>query len=143
MPAVSTAPDFSTLEVPMDAWTQPFWEATAQKRLLVPRCADCSRFRWPPGPFCPRCQSQLTEWVEPGLARIYTFTIIQEQHEREVEEPQYRVPALIEFPAADGVRMLAAIVGTPLTEIRIGVEVALGWSKAGDAMVPVFSVPPS
>lgn len=129
VPTVSTAPDISALEVPMDAWTQPFWDATAQKRLLVPRCAACSRFRWPPGPFCPRCQSQLTEWVEPGLARIYTFTIIQD-----------RVPALIEFPAAAGVRMLAAIVGTPLTEIRIGVEVTLGWSQAANAMVPVFSV---
>jgi uncharacterized OB-fold protein len=83
----------------------------------------------------------LTEWVEPGLARIYTFTIIQQPYESEVAGPQYRVPALIEFPAADGVRMLAAIAGTPLTEIRIGVEVTLGWSKAGNAMVPVFSVP--
>jgi uncharacterized OB-fold protein len=83
----------------------------------------------------------LTEWIEPGPARIYTFTIIQEQPERAGAGPLHRVPALIEFPASDGIRLLAAIVGTPLTDIRIGVEVTLGWSKAGNAMVPVFSVP--
>jgi uncharacterized OB-fold protein len=79
--------------------------------------------------------------VEPGLARIYSFTLIPEQRETQVDQPQYRVPALIEFPAADGIRILAAIVATPLAEIRIGAELKLGWSQAVNAVVPVFSIP--
>jgi uncharacterized OB-fold protein len=140
MSAVSLTPDLSTLEIPTDAWTQPFWDATAQQRLLLPRCADCTRFRWPPGPFCPHCRSQRTEWVEPGDARIYSFTIIPQQHEHGDGPAQHRVPALIEFPAADGIRILAAIVETPLTEIRVGAAVKLGWSLAANAAVPVFSI---
>jgi uncharacterized OB-fold protein len=141
MSSISTAPDLSTLEIPMDAWTQPFWDASAAKKLLVPRCSACARFRWPPGPFCPHCQSQLTEWVEPGAARIYSFTVVPEQRDAEVDRQQYRVPALIEFPAADGIRILASIVDTPLTEIRIGAQLTLGWSQAVNATVPVFSIP--
>src|SRR5579864_8904048 len=102
MPDVSSKLDLSALEIPIDSWTRPFWEGTAAGKLLLPRCSACARFRWPPGPFCPHCQSQLTEWVEPGAARIYSFTVIAE-----VDRQQYRVPALIEFPAADGVRILA------------------------------------
>jgi uncharacterized OB-fold protein len=126
-----TAPDFGELEVPMDAWTQPFWDATAEYKLRVPRCAACARYRWPPGPFCPHCQSQLTEWVDPGIARIYSFTIISQQ----------RVPALIEFPTADGIRILAAIVATPLNAIRIGAELSIGWLPAMNARIPVFRIP--
>jgi uncharacterized protein len=139
MSAVSTAPDLSTLEIPIDAWTQPFWDGTAERKLLLPRCSGCMRFRWPPGPFCPACQSQQTEWVEPGPARIYSFTLIPEQRESEVDQ-KYRVPALVEFPAADGIRILAAIVATPLAEIRIGAELKLGWSQAVNGVVPVFSI---
>jgi len=46
MSEVSIAPDVSALEVPMDAWTQPFWDGTAEKKLLLPRCSSCHRFRW-------------------------------------------------------------------------------------------------
>jgi hypothetical protein len=63
------------------------------------------------------------------------------KREREVDRQQYRVPALIEFPAADGIRILASIVDTPLAVIRIGAELTLGWSQAVNAMVPVFSIP--
>jgi uncharacterized OB-fold protein len=141
MSIVSTAPDLGTLEIPMDAWTQPFWDATAEKKLLVPRCSACSHFRWPPGPFCWHCQSQLTEWVEPGLARIYSFTLLADRRDQGTGQPPQQVPALVEFPAADGIRILAAIVDTPLAEIRIGAELQLGWSQAANALVPVFSIP--
>jgi hypothetical protein len=36
---------------------------------------------------------------------------------------------------------VAAIVNTPLENIRIGAEVTLGWSQAANASVPVFSIP--
>ena len=140
MSEVSAAPDLTALEVPMDAWTQPFWEAAAQSNLLLPRCAACHHFRWPPGPFCPHCQSQLTHWAEPGVARVYSFTIVREPHAPGADRPAPRAPALIEFPDADGVRILAAIVDTPLESIRIGAEVSLGWSQAANVAMPVFSI---
>jgi hypothetical protein len=51
------------------------------------------------------------------------------------------VPALVEFPDAGGLRLLAAIVDTRLDAIRIGSTLGLGWSRAANATVPVFHVP--
>ena len=141
MSKVSITPDVSALEIPTDAWTQPFWDATERHLLLLPRCAECSRFRWPPGPFCPHCRSQQTDWLEPGEARIYSYTIIPQQREESSGPAQSRVAALIEFPAANGVRILAAIVATPLTDLRINAPVRLDWLQAANATVPVFSIP--
>lgn len=140
MSELSIAPDLSALEIPMDSWTQPFWDAAAQEHLLLPRCSACQRFRWPPGPFCPHCQSQLTEWVSAGPARIYSYTITPEPRASETDPQHYRVPALIEFPEADGIRLLAAIVNTPLAQIQIGALLQLGWAQAANAKVPIFSV---
>lgn len=140
MTELSIAPDLSALEIPMDTWTQPFWDASAHGQLLVPRCAACQHFRWPPGPFCPHCQSQLTEWLPAGNARIYSFTITPEPRTSAADPQHYRVPALIEFPEADGIRILAAIVDTPIADIHIGAPLQLGWSQAANAKVPVFSV---
>jgi uncharacterized OB-fold protein len=138
MTEISAAPDLSALEIPIDTWTKPFWDGAAEGKLLLPRCAACHRFRWPPGPFCPHCQSQDTEWLPAGTARIYSFTIVQDQ--RDSDQPTIRVPALIEFPKADGVRLVAAIVDTPLSAIHIGAELTQGWSQAVNARIPVFSV---
>jgi uncharacterized OB-fold protein len=139
VPEVSSAPDIGELEIPMDAWTQPFWDAAADERLVLPRCGECKHFRWPPGPFCPDCQSQSIEWMPSGLGRIYSFTIIRDPKAKGTHP--VHVPALIEFPDAPGVRLLAAIVDTPLNAIRIGTTVSLGWSSAANARVPVFHIP--
>ncbi len=139
MSDICSAPDLSALEIPIDRWTKPFWDGAAEGNLLVPCCAVCHHYRWPPGPFCPKCQSQLIEWVSPGIGQIYSFTIV---HNRREDGPaQILVPALVEFPEAGGIRLLAAIVDTPLSAIQIGVQTTLGWSQAVNAKVPVFSVP--
>ncbi|TAL02237.1 MAG: acyl dehydratase [Rhodospirillaceae bacterium] len=137
MSDVSAHPSLSGYEVPIDSWTQPFWDATATRKLVLPRCADCDRFRWPPGPFCPGCHSQRVEWVPAGDGQIYSFTIITKG---DGDQHQVFVPALIEFPEAGGLRLVAAIVETPLAAVRIGARVELSWSHAANATVPVFKI---
>lgn len=141
MSDICSAPDVSGLEIPMDAWTQPFWDGTADHSLLLPACADCGRFRWPPGPFCPGCQSQRIEWRPAGPGRVFSFTIVREPAREEGVLPGIHAPALIEFPEAGGVRLLAAIVDTPLPAIAIGAGVTVDWVRAANATVPVFHVP--
>ena len=50
MTARSICPDFSELEIPMDAWSEPFWQAGSEGRVIMPRCTSCGTFRWPAGP---------------------------------------------------------------------------------------------
>ncbi len=54
----------------------PFWDATAEHRLVLPRCTACSAHIWYPRGFCPECASFDIEWVEvPGTATVYSFSI--------------------------------------------------------------------
>lgn len=138
MSEVSQAPEVATLDVPIDQWTQPFWDAAASGELKLPACAECGRFRWPPGPFCPECHAQATEWHNAGPARIYSFTVVREASRREGEPAKLLVPALVEFPAADGVRLLGAIADAPVAALRIGSELTIDWMKTANVQVPLF-----
>jgi uncharacterized protein len=122
----------------MDAWTAPFWAATAERKLLLSRCGACLRFRWPPGPFCPTCHSQQLDWVPAGAARVFSYTLVRSVGAN--GEQRLIVPALIEFPECDGLRLPAAIVDTPEHAIGIGAPLLLAWSQARSAAVPVFIV---
>lgn len=137
MTEISTAPDVSALMVPMDAWTRPFWDAAADGELKLVRCGDCRRYRWPPSPFCPHCQSQSVEWTASGPAVIYSFTVVPDRGGPD-RPPGLQVPALVEFPEADGVRFLAALVDAPIDQIVIGSRLELAWSQAANAQIPVF-----
>jgi uncharacterized OB-fold protein len=134
----SITPDLSSVEIPWDAWSKPFWDAAAERRLLMPRCADCGAFRWPAGPFCPKCQSQRVEWTPPGQGRVYSFTILPVRAEGEDAPPQFRIPALIEFDDAKGVRLVASVVDSPVHAVAIGAAVEVEWIAAANALVPVF-----
>lgn len=138
MTVKSACPDCSALEIPADLWTQPFWDAAAAHTLLMPRCSDCGRFRWPPGPFCPACHSQGVEWVPPGRGRVYSFTLVPEPINEAERAPRVFAPALVEFDEAPGVRLIASIVDAPVESITIGAELEVDWIRAAHATVPVF-----
>jgi uncharacterized OB-fold protein len=140
MSEISAVRDCTAIEVPMDVWTQPFWDAAAAHELRLCRCAECGHYRWPPGPFCPECHAQALEWTPAGPARIYTFTLIPQAAVGEGQAAGRIVPALIEFPEAGGVRLMSSIVDTPIDHIAIGTAVEVAWQPAANATVPVFKV---
>lgn len=136
MTTISAAPQVNDLTVPIDAWTKPFWDAAAEHCLLLPACGDCGTFRWPPGPFCPACQSQVVDWQPAGAARIFSYTAVRPKSRE--GEAGLHIPALVEFPDSGGVRLLAAIVGAAIDNIRIGAAVEPDWITAANAEVPIF-----
>jgi uncharacterized OB-fold protein len=138
MSNLSLSPDLSALEIPMDAWSQPFWDAAAARKLLMPRCGACGTFRWPAGPFCPECSSQEVEWVPPGQGRIFSFTILAMRGQSEDAPPRFRIPALVEFDDAPGVRLVSSLIDAPAEAVAIGALVSLDWLTAANATVPVF-----
>ena len=140
MREISGRPDISRLEIPQDMWTRPFWEATRERRIVLPRCADCNGFRWPPGPFCPVCRSQNVEWIDAGDGWIFSFTIVRAKPAQDGERALILAPALIEFPAAGGLRLLGAVVDSPIDRIAIGVRTVPVWVEAANATVPMFSL---
>lgn len=138
MSARSICPDYAALDVAMDSWSEPFWQAGAEGRLLMPRCTHCGTFRWPAGPFCPECHTQPVEWVPPGQGRIYSFTILPAPGPDKEAPPGIRIPALVEFDDAPGVRLVSVLIDAAAGDVRIGDTVEVEWRPAANTPVPVF-----
>jgi len=60
-----------------NAETAPFWTATAEGRLSLPRCTDCDRLLYPPPPRCPHCLGDDLVWEDlSGRGSLYSWTEI-------------------------------------------------------------------
>ena len=134
----SITPDLSQLDIAIDAWSEPYWQAAGEHRLQFPRCGACGTFRWPAGPFCFECRSQAVEWVAAGQGRIFSYTVLPVMGPDKDAAPQYRTPVVVEFEGIPGVRLVSALVAAPLEEIAIGAAVEPVWLAAANATVPVF-----
>lgn len=42
----------------------PFWDAVAERRLVLQHCCECGDVQFPPTPVCPKCLSEAREWRE-------------------------------------------------------------------------------
>ena len=125
-----------------DPWTRPFWDNAAEGYLSAPRCAPCGVFRMPPRPFCPACRSQDVEWVRlSGTGRLYTYTIVERATSPGMDDCIPYVPAVVEIPDADGVRLISNIVETPIFRIAIGARLSVMFDRLSDGVtVPRFRV---
>lgn len=123
-----------------NAWTQPFWEAAAQERLVVSQCAACGHRRMPPTPFCPRCHSQAIDWAPlSGLATVYSYTVVERAILPEMEAHLPYVPAVIEPLEGRGVRLVSNLVGMDISSIHVGMPVRLVWHRSPDGVTwPLF-----
>lgn len=97
----------------------PHWAGLRERRLLVPQCASCGRYSWPPRPLCADCHTDRLEWSEiPGRGRIYSWTIVGHRTLPGFDPP-YAV-VLVETEA--GVRLLGGFAADS-TELRVGLPV--------------------
>ncbi|MET0133284.1 MAG: OB-fold domain-containing protein, partial [Kibdelosporangium sp.] len=99
-------------------------------------CPSCSRFRHPPGPFCPACGHDSPDYtVATGRGTVFSYVV---HHHPPV--PGKTLPiviALVELE--EGVRMLGELLDVPAAEVHIGQPVAVDWSRVdGDLTIPVW-----
>lgn len=122
--------------------TAPFWAAASEHRLVLPRCATCGTFRFPPSPFCFHCRAQVVDWVEhDGGGEIYSFTVIRHAVIAPVVDALPLIAAVVELPHTNGCRLVGNVVDCDPADVRIGLGVTLDWYdvRAGES-VPVFRV---
>lgn len=131
---LSIMPDFAALEIARDVWSEPFWQWGEQGEVRMPACLSCGTFRWPAGPFCPECRTQPVEWKPAGQARIYTFTVLPIPR----EAGKVRMPTLVEFDDAPGVRLVSVLADADPEAVAIGMPVTAHWVTASNGKVPVF-----
>ena len=119
--------------------TEPFWRAAQQRKLVACRCSDCGRFRMPPTPFCPHCQSKHVEW--PALAgngTVYSFAVCERSPFPDVADFTY-VPVIVDLDDAPGARLISNIVDIEPHAVAIGMRVRVDWSPIQDGWLwPIF-----
>jgi uncharacterized protein len=133
-------PDERIIGLTPDVWTQPFWDAAAQHRLVVPQCKECGTFRLPPSAFCWKCRAQEVDWVEhDGRGAVYSYTIVWHPLLPDVADTVPYVPAVVELPNTNACRLIGAMTETRLSDMRVGLDVELVWRDVeGGASVPTW-----
>lgn len=126
--------------IAMDHWTQPFWEAGKEGRLMVPRCTSCSTFRLPPLPFCGACQSQGVDWINvPGRAELFSYTVCHRKAISPDIPAMSYIPVVVEIPDAGGVRLMGNLIDVDLDKLHIGMPLDLFWHPIADGWrYPIF-----
>ena len=86
-----------------------FWEAAAEGKLVIQRCAECATLRHPPAPMCGTCGSLASDAaVASGRGRIVSW--ITSLHPNRPDDPP-RIVVLVQLE--EGTRLVANLVDPP------------------------------
>ncbi|WP_037898482.1 Zn-ribbon domain-containing OB-fold protein, partial [Streptomyces sp. NRRL S-920] len=122
-----------------DAFTRPYWDAAAERRLLIRRCGACGAAHHYPREFCPRCWSEDVTWERAsGRATLYTWSVV---HRNDLPPFGERVPYVAAVAdLEEGPRMMTEVVDSGPGELRIGLALEVTFREGGGFVVPVFRV---
>jgi uncharacterized OB-fold protein len=119
------------VEPPVSDATQPYWDATRERRLVLQWCTSCDAPVWYPREICPGCLGDDLTWREAsGAAEVYAFAVHHRPGNPTMEDRVPYVVALVEL--AEGVRMMTNIIGCDHAEVRVGMPVQLTWEALTD-----------
>lgn len=126
-------------DVPMSDLTAPWWEATADGRLLLQTCSGCDHRQHHPRHRCLACGGDDLGWsTASGAGTVDALTVVHRAPRADVEVPY--VVARVRL--AEGPVLLTNLIGAEPESWRIGDEVALQWRDLADGRrLPVFGRP--
>ena len=106
-------------------FNQPLWDATAQHKMVVPKCDACGDWNWIPYPACRTCLSERQTWTEvSGRGTLMTYSIVHRGPPAFGKDPY--VTALVELEERPrSIVMLGNIVDMPFDQIKIGMPMKI------------------
>ncbi|MFD6663528.1 bifunctional MaoC family dehydratase N-terminal/OB-fold nucleic acid binding domain-containing protein [Micromonospora chalcea] len=123
-PAAPAAADPALRHKPFILRDNAFWfEAAAQRRLVIQACTDCGTLRHPPGPICPSCHSYAWHEVEAsGRGTVHSYVVSHHP-----KAPGYDYPlTVVLVDLEEGTRLVADFAGEA-EEVEIGMPVQVDW----------------
>ena len=103
-------------------WSEEFWKAAKQHKLLIQECKECKSKIFYPRKFCPECWSPDLGWIEAsGKARIYSYSVTMGQVEPRFMKDLPYVLAYVDLE--EGIRMMTRIVGCKPEEVTFDMDV--------------------
>ena len=116
----------SDFPLPDTSWepTRRFWQAAAEGRLEVPRCAACSRFVWYPKERCPGCGGAELAWTPvSGRGTLFSFAVVRRGFTKELREKEPYATGLVALEEDPAVRIATLFVDCEPGELRIDLPV--------------------
>ncbi len=125
---------------PVPHWdnvTRPFWEATAEGRLLYQECPACGNRQFYPRAACTACGAD-PEWREAsGRGTVHTFTVIRQFGGPGFKDELPYVVAMVDLD--EGVRLMGNVTDCDPEAVRIGDPVELHWAAVDDRLqIPLW-----
>ncbi|PKN60285.1 MAG: hypothetical protein CVU53_03890 [Deltaproteobacteria bacterium HGW-Deltaproteobacteria-11] len=112
-------------------WSQPFWDAAKQHKLVLKKCSKCGHIDHPPYLYCTACQADEHEWIEAaGRGKLFAYAV-----------NYFGVPfpfwsdlpyALGMIDLAEGVRMISNIVECDPEQLENGMELEVVFDDVTD-----------
>lgn len=120
---------------PEDAANRPFREGAQRGVLMLQRCMDCGRHRYPAARYCTQCHGERSEWVESsGLGVVESHCSFHKAYWPAFE---HEVPyAVVQVRLDEGVRLFSNLVGVPRAAIRSGLRVRASF----EALTPSITL---
>ena len=124
-----------------DEDSAPFWDGTRRGELLLQRCKDCGRPRFPPRPMCPECQSLESVWTSAsGRGRIWSFVVSHPPLLPAYAELAPYPVVVVELEEHPSIRMVGNVVvaaGAPINSVdpallKIGLPVRVTFEAVSD-----------
>jgi uncharacterized protein len=132
---VAVAAPIGMVSLAPNSWTEPFWVAAGRHQLVVQRCLNCGTVRHPPGPFCPQCRTQASEWMDlSGRATLYSYTVIRHALAPQLRDYLPMVIAVVEPEEAPTARLVANLVDVAVGDVEIGMPLDVVWEDTGDGV---------
>ena len=112
--------------------TRPYWEGTAQGKLLLPHCQLCKQVIWYPKTLCTQCGHIGVDWVAAkGTGSIYTYTIMRAT--RAAGPYSEAVPYVVAYVELDeGPRIMTNIIDCDPEKLAIGQRVKVVFCDTGE-----------
>ncbi|HVF31495.1 MAG TPA: OB-fold domain-containing protein [Acidimicrobiales bacterium] len=138
---MSDQPAMKRFEPPAGEASEPFWEATREKRFLVQRCDACDVAIFYPREVCPGClSSESLSWRESsGRGTIYAASVQEKPANPLMADRVPYVVALVELE--DGIRLMSNVVNCEPYDATVGRPVTLTWEELSDGRhLPQFEL---
>ena len=114
----------------------PFWEGTAEGRLMIQRCPVTGRYQTYPRAHSLHADAT-PEWVQAaGTGRIESFTVIHRSFYTDMPAPYVLAVVRLE----EGVLVTGNMPGTDPARVQIGAAVRVIFEPVGDRHVPAFAL---
>jgi uncharacterized OB-fold protein len=110
---------------------KPYWDAAAEGRLLLQRCADCEAVIWYPRGFCPACSGSRLDWFEAsGRGTVYSFTVVRRGAMGLYAGTEPYVLAYVELD--EGPRVMTNVVDCDPDAVSVGDAVSAVFHDTGE-----------